>query len=385
MKNKIVGLFGLNFDSGNMGCQALAYSFCQILLSASGAEKITAYVFVEGDKISEVINAGIQLIPVLYSVKSLNSLLRLKKEIRKCSVVFDFTAGDSFSDLYGFKRFLKVSITKIITILCQKPLILGPQTYGPFKSPSVQMIAGAIIKKSTYVCTRDIFSADLVKKLYGEEVDVFTDVAFSLPYQKPKLERKVKRAGLNVSGLLWRNGYTGDNQFGLKTDYKQYMISLIPYLFSQGYQVHLIPHVITKDYDNPENDVSANDEMKRMFPSVVCAPLFTDPMTAKSYLASMDVFIGARMHATIGAFSSHVATIPFSYSHKFEGLYGGLGYPYLIRALEYDTETALSKTVQYLNGIDHLKQAQDIAMQKIRQNLRLFENRVGELIGEFDE
>ena len=46
MKNKIVGLFGLNFDSGNMECQALAYSFCQILLSASGEEKITAYVFV---------------------------------------------------------------------------------------------------------------------------------------------------------------------------------------------------------------------------------------------------------------------------------------------------------------------------------------------------
>ena len=160
---------------------------------------------------SEVINAGIQLIPVLYFVKSLNSLLRLKKEIRKCSVVFDFTAGDSFSDLYGFKRFLKVSITKIITILCQKPLILGPQTYGPFKSPSVQMIAGAIIKKSTYVCTRDVFSADLVKKLYGEEVDVF---------------------------------------------------------------------------------------------------------------------IGTRMHATIRAFSSHVATIPFSYSYKFEGLYGSLGYLY---------------------------------------------------------
>ena len=33
------------------------------------------------------------------------------------------------------------------------------------------------------------------------------------------------------------------------------------------------------------------------------------------------------MHATIGAISSGVATIPFSYSRKFEGLFGNLEYP----------------------------------------------------------
>lgn len=35
----------------------------------------------------------------------------------------------------------------------------------------------------------------------------------------------------------------------------------------------------------------------------------------------MDFFVGARMHATIGAFSSGVPVVPMAYSRKFNGLF----------------------------------------------------------------
>ena len=49
--------------------------------------------------------------------------------------------------------------------------------------------------------------------------------------------------------------------------------------------------------------------------------LFKTAIQAKSYISNMDVFLGSRMHSTIGAISSGVATIPLSYAYKFEALY----------------------------------------------------------------
>ena len=84
-------------------------------------------------------------------------------------------------------------------------------------------------------------------------------------------------------------------------------------------EIHIIPHVIDEDnYDSLENDSRVCKLLKEEFPCAVLAPDFKDPIEAKSYISNMDVFIGARMHSTIGAISAGVATIPFSYSRKFK-------------------------------------------------------------------
>ena len=46
------------------------------------------------------------------------------------------------------------------------------------------------------------------------------------------------------------------------------------------------------------------------------------------------------MHATIAAYSAGVPVVPVSYSRKFEGLYGGLNYPWLVPAKGMTTEQA---------------------------------------------
>jgi polysaccharide pyruvyl transferase WcaK-like protein len=66
--------------------------------------------------------------------------------------------------------------------------------------------------------------------------------------------------------------------------------------------------------------------MSKEVPSVTVAPAFTSPSEAKSYIAGMDFFMGARMHACIAAFSSGVPVVPMAYSRKFAGLFGTLGY-----------------------------------------------------------
>lgn len=105
------------------------------------------------------------------------------------------------------------------------------------------------------------------------------------------------------------------------------------------YSIYIIPHVgndgldyVRKVYGNQLN---------------YCETYY-DPISAKNKISQMDIFIGARMHATVAAFSSGVATIPTAYSRKFAGLYSNLGYPYTIDLVENNTEETIKQTIQYI-------------------------------------
>ena len=68
--------------------------------------------------------------------------------------------------------------------------------------------------------------------------------------------------------------------------------------------------------------------LRARYPRAIVAPAFRTPVEAKSYIAGMDFFAGARMHACIAAVSSGVPVYPLAYSRKFNGLFvETLGYP----------------------------------------------------------
>ena len=63
-----------------------------------------------------------------------------------CDFIGEICGGDSFSDIYGIRRFIFTVIPDIIAIFLNKSLILLPQTYGPYKSLIAKKIAYFIIK-----------------------------------------------------------------------------------------------------------------------------------------------------------------------------------------------------------------------------------------------
>lgn len=362
MKNKnnliTVGLLGLTFKSENKGCSALAYSFLNIIKKAAknnDKKLILNIVSCSKDDLSNLCDDNVKKVNVIeYCFKKISSQINVRKELKKCDFIFDFTEGDSFSDIYGIKRMITNSNLKLICINRNIPLILGPQTYGPFNKKISIIIAKKILKKAYGVFARDDLSANYVKEVSGRDIESLIDVAFVLPYIKEKSKSEKIKLGINISGLLWNNGYTGNNEFNLKVDYKQYCKLLLEKL-DEKYEVHLIPHVICEDYDNIENDVKACNEMQKEYNNCKVAPKFETPMEAKSYISNMDIFIGARMHSDIAAYSSGVAVIPFSYSRKFEGLFDSLNYSYCINARELSTEEALEKTLDYIKNYKTLE------------------------------
>jgi polysaccharide pyruvyl transferase WcaK-like protein len=136
--------------------------------------------------------------------------------------------------------------------------------------------------------------------------------------------------GLNISGLLFMGGYTRNNAFGLRDDYRVLVTSLIDLLISKkGADVVIVPHVFGMQPDS-ESD------------SVVCEPVFAalqkkyegrlglvrgtyNQSEIKHLIGQCDFFVGSRMHACIAAVSQHVPAVCIAYSDKFAGVMETIG------------------------------------------------------------
>jgi polysaccharide pyruvyl transferase WcaK-like protein len=267
-----------------------------------------------------------------------------RADLARLDIMLDIGAGDSFADIYSDKRFAYMVATKVMAIGAGKPLVLSPQTIGPFTRQPHTAIAAWICRRAASVFARDPLSMAVLKDISPEaKARQVVDVAFALPFDKPA-RRKAgpHRIGLNVSGLLMNGGYAGNNEYGLGFDYPALTRALIgAFTAMPDTEVHLIPHVIAPGLPS-DDDGAAADALKAEFPALIRHPDFASPSAAKSMIATMDFMTGARMHATIGAWSAGVPVVPISYSRKFEGLYGGLGYPWLVNAKGMTTDAALA-------------------------------------------
>jgi colanic acid/amylovoran biosynthesis protein len=122
--------------------------------------------------------------------------------------------------------------------------------------------------------------------------------------------------------LLWNGGYTQNNQFNLKSNYRELIHETLDYFTEmEDVQVHLIGHVLTAKKDSVEDDYRICELMQKKYSKAIVAPWFNSPIEAKNYISGLDFFTGARMHACIAAFSSGVPVFPMAYSRKFNGLF----------------------------------------------------------------
>lgn len=328
--------------SNNMGCNALTYASVAVLQGAGRRigrefEFLLAGNPADGAIPEELGEERIRLVervPGIGLRGALASAYRREfaqrrqwlKALDAADVYLDNAAGDSFSDIYGPSRFRQVERKIQYAISRGKPLILLPQTIGPFRSGAIRERAANILRGAQAIYARDPLSAECARGLApGKAVHETVDVAFFLPYEKAqKWHGKAIRVGFNPSGLLWRGGYTGANQFGLKDDYSELVRHMIRRLLAmRGVEVELIGHDISgPNCGNRSDDYYVCKRLCREFPECRIGPFFYGPSEAKGHIAGLDAFVGSRMHACIAAYSSGVPVLPLAYSRKFKGQFG---------------------------------------------------------------
>jgi polysaccharide pyruvyl transferase WcaK-like protein len=371
-----IGFLSAPLFSNNMGCNALTYGSIGILEAVAQGLGVSFEYCLAGNPAEAPLPpdltvdraqlvAGPQALTARRIVgglcrRNITSLVHEQRPLSRSDIFVDNGNGDSFSDIYGIPCFRMIENRFKFALDRRKPLILLPQTIGPFKSQKAAAGAVKVLRGAAAVYARDPLSVQCARDLAGDvEVSETVDVALFMPYKKrAAVSTGTMTIGLNPSGLLWKGGYTQDNQFGLKDDYRSVVRTIIQALLKlKGVTVELIGHDIGgPNGGNLEDDYYVCKLLQKEFPSCRVAPFFYSPVEAKSYISGLDLLVGSRMHCCIAAYSSGVPTFPLAYSRKFRGLFvEKLGYACFSDLLTDDREQALAGLLHVLEGLDGLK------------------------------
>ncbi len=380
-KNLNICLLGASFGTNNMGVNALTMgtikSFFhqfpdgELFLLDYGKEGVT-HNFQMGSRIIPVqlvnirfskrfyLKNNIALLILLAVLTRLIPFPRIRKKmisgnfwlskIAEADIIASMAGGDSFSDIYGLTRFFYVSLPQILALSLGKKLILLPQTIGPFKSRIAKALAKYILNHAKVIYSRDYTGLDGTRELIGlekgsEKLRFCYDVGFVVDPLKPDnmdldglLEQRMDASvlvGLNVSGLLFMGGYTKNNMFGLKVDYRQLVYDVIKHLIhKKGAAVLLVPHVFgTKEHAESDSSVCEQiyAELKQKYQNKLYMVRGSYNQGEIKYIIGLcDFFIGSRMHACIAALSQHIPTVSIAYSKKFFGVMQSIGVESLV-------------------------------------------------------
>jgi polysaccharide pyruvyl transferase WcaK-like protein len=390
-KNQLtIGLLSHWFQEPNLGCIAL--SICNVMLIDKVAQRMGItidYRIMVNEKQSQT------ELPFTNNKYEHRIFMSCKKALRHpfkaiftpifkdCDIFFNLCAGDGFTDIYGFGRVFAETYLTFMAYKNKKYVVLAPQTIGPFNKQKSRPIAKSAMRICGKIFTRDSQSTDLCKQWgFAEKTIETIDVAFFLPYTKITFDKNNMHIGINVSGLLYQGGYNKKNYFSLSFDYQEFIHFLVERLLKDKYSIHLITHV-SDESGSIEDDYTACLSVAKRYPDVIVAPRYDCPMEVKGYIAGMDFFSGARMHATIAAFSAGTPVIPIAYSRKFNGLYDTLNYPFYIDAKgNHSVESAINYFMHLLENKSNLITALNEGQVIYKQRLNLYQDELCNLLHE---
>lgn len=301
-------------DSANLGVRALSEGAAHLVRRAFPEAEVLFQGFGPGDSPTRIGSPRAQLRRLVTPRGPLMDWLRT------LDLVVDTRAGDSFTDIYGRGRLWTMTLMAAMVRRARVPLVLGPQTIGPFTTPLGRLLARVTLRTAAVVMARDGLSAQAAAKA-GRPVDLLTtDVVFSLDRPAVPVFRDVV---VNPSGLLWN-----PNPHVSYESYRRTVRSICSGLLAEGRRLTLLAHVL----DSPlvDNDVPVVMELAAELGSGVEIVVPSGLTEVREVLASARVVVGSRMHACLNALSVGRPAIPLAYSRKFQPLLDALGWPHTV-------------------------------------------------------
>ena len=172
------------------------------------------------------------------------------------------------------------------------------------------------LKRYSLITARESITYELLKKRIPEvNLKYIPDTAFLLPKVEKKLPEGFEignTIGLNLSPVATENAKAGKHLL-------DYIVELVDYIIDNTiYQIALIPHVVIEGNDDRETLEIIRKKCKNPQRTVFIQD--DNCMVIKGYISQCELFIGARTHATIAAYSTGVPTLVLGYSVKARGI-----------------------------------------------------------------
>lgn len=377
-------LFGAAGDTGNLGVAALGEASlhsieehrpdAEVLVfdNGRGRRKSPADAAIAHHRDGAWISRRFYRAESLWTMRASSVVSALPNRnvsaMRRARAVLDISGGDSFTDLYGQSRWNLVALPKLIALRIGTPLVLLPQTYGPFQSASCRAAAAEIVARSQSSWARDPDGYVAMQELLGTRFDERrhregVDVAFALPAIAPPdrvvdslPERRAGQVvvGLNVSGLIMNDPGAAADQFGLTIDYREVVRNTARRLLDEvADRLVLVPHVraggVESDDDACRTLAAELGESER----VSILPSGISASETKWCISKLDWFCGTRMHATIASLSTGVPASALAYSLKTRGVFEtcGMGYA-VVDGRSASTSDAIDRLIELAHRRD---------------------------------
>ncbi len=344
---KYVDVSGFNISQPNRGNAALSYGAISFLVEKGylidGQELIKYRVYSNFLKLNnirirkiEYLIAGKKWIYNQIPVFVLEKIL-----IEKFGIVLPFTqfgrtinqvsleaadyGGDGFSDIYGTPTFLRRMNQTFLLWKFNVPLVMLPQTIGPFKEQKNYELAVKIMRYAKEIYIRDAKFIPEFEKL-GMKYSLTRDISSFMQPEPWNIDITPKSVGINVSGLAYSNTFDGlEGQFDV---YPKLINKIIDHFKEKGCTIYLIPHSYNYAKPDDNDDMWACREVFKNLPDKSNVILIDKDLTApqiKYVISRMTFFIGARMHANFAAIYTGVPVFGTSYSYKFQGAFDANG------------------------------------------------------------
>ena len=248
------------------------------------------------------------------------------KVLRNVGLVAAINGGDGFSDIYGTRSF-RCRLHDINYAMRRRiPVILLPQTLGPFNYKKNFIKAERIIKYASKIYIRDNKFLDKLEKM-DVDYEITKDLSAYMKPQSWEIAIPNNAVGINVSGLAYSNQFRT-----LAGQFKQYpalINELIKHFQRKKIAIYLIPHsyCYTKPVEFNDDMIACREayaKLENKSGVVFIDKDLTSPQV-KYVISQMSFFIGTRMHANFAAIYTGVPVFGLAYSYKFEGAFTANG------------------------------------------------------------
>ena len=196
------------------------------------------------------------------------------------------------------------------------------------------------LNRYSLISVRESISLEMLKKhSVKTEIVLSPDPAFALKPEETAWKNHNKDIiGINISPFVF---YCSENGEGLKN----YIVMINWILAETDFDIALIPHVVFPN-DTVNNDIFLANKLKEHFINESRVFVVNDGYNCcqlKSLISKCRIFVGARTHSTIAAYSTCVPTLVVGYSEKALGIAKDLfgtteGYVCNIQNMEKETQ-----------------------------------------------
>jgi colanic acid/amylovoran biosynthesis protein len=299
------------------------------------------------------------------------------QEYYNADIILD-TGGDVLTEDYGFPFSHFVNL--LFAILLDKPVVICAESIGK----RTKFIAKFIFNRTKLITLREECSLKHLQEIGVNKPPIYVtaDVAFTL---EPPSNERIKEIltkegireeykpliGISVSKIISNYGFPElKSREDKYNEYVKLMSKSIDYLVDTlNATIVFVPHVIGPG-DNNDDRIVADDICKliKNRDKIVSIKEEYTPEELKGIIGQCDLFIGARMHATIASTSMLVPTVAIAYSDKTHGIIGKmLGYEMHvldIKDLSYDT--LISKIDDAWENREEIKKELKIRIPEIK-------------------